>query len=466
MIKKLFYIAALLLPSLAYGGSPNADLSVQVMPSGGGIACDVGPNYAGSVPAPAQAAGFTHCALNADFTTNTTDSHGVNFSNINTWLYECGGSGAVTWNNTTFHSYYNDGGNGHVPAVGPLSCGTGTTLGTDGGSQVAQLQWPASANLWAYVLDWPNCEWCNPAGGPNGTGLPQAFYVETLFRTAPASWAITGDSGAPMDWWQDNNCSSGGCPGGYVGQEIDFGETHSSWYNGTTAQFYQSAGGQQVNFTFNPNVYNTWGTLITQDGAGNTSVCTYINGVRVTDVHSANNGCTQQSGYDTTVSTRNRNIAMWYGFNTCFGSCTPPSLATLYIKDIRIFACSGYWSSSCFGNLVTSAAETETRFAWLKGLYDKVADLVAPQAHADPFSPPLLGEWMCTNGKFDSHDTCMPPEFKGQNWWAACLSGRTDCVHSDAAYLGRLDEKMSPVRGPGYCYTGQPFTCSPDGKVP
>jgi hypothetical protein len=35
---------------------------------GGGILCDIGPTYGGSVPAAASLAGFTHCAANYDFT--------------------------------------------------------------------------------------------------------------------------------------------------------------------------------------------------------------------------------------------------------------------------------------------------------------------------------------------------------------------------------------------------------------
>ena len=34
MIKKLFFVAALLAPNLAYAGNPSTDLSVQVVPPG------------------------------------------------------------------------------------------------------------------------------------------------------------------------------------------------------------------------------------------------------------------------------------------------------------------------------------------------------------------------------------------------------------------------------------------------
>ena len=64
MQRTLLFAAVLLAPNLAY----SADLSVQAVPaSSDGIACDIGPNYTGAVPAAALAAGFTHCAANYDF---------------------------------------------------------------------------------------------------------------------------------------------------------------------------------------------------------------------------------------------------------------------------------------------------------------------------------------------------------------------------------------------------------------
>src|ERR1700755_432534 len=58
MIKRLFLLAALLAPQLAYGANPSANLSVQIVPSVSTPA----------VPAAAAAAGFTTLAANYDFT--------------------------------------------------------------------------------------------------------------------------------------------------------------------------------------------------------------------------------------------------------------------------------------------------------------------------------------------------------------------------------------------------------------
>src|SRR5438132_7216373 len=57
MIRRLFFMAALLAPGLTYGADPSAPLSVQVVP----------PGVAPPVPAAAQTAGFAALAFDGDF---------------------------------------------------------------------------------------------------------------------------------------------------------------------------------------------------------------------------------------------------------------------------------------------------------------------------------------------------------------------------------------------------------------
>ena len=93
MIKKLLFTAALLVPGLAYGQNPSTNLSAQVVPAGSDpIACDIGPAYTGSIPAPAQAMGYTHCAANYNFTNSY-------FTTVSNWL-------ACTDDGTTFHLFW------------------------------------------------------------------------------------------------------------------------------------------------------------------------------------------------------------------------------------------------------------------------------------------------------------------------------------------------------------------------
>src|SRR5690242_7504818 len=89
MIKRVLFAAVLLMPALAYGQNPSASLTDQAA-----IACDVGTPYIGSIPAPAKAAGFTHCVANYDFTQTGPFTSGGNtyrWSNLSSWL-ECAGA--------------------------------------------------------------------------------------------------------------------------------------------------------------------------------------------------------------------------------------------------------------------------------------------------------------------------------------------------------------------------------------
>src|ERR1700730_18026778 len=90
MIKQLFFMAALLVPGLAYGGNPSADLQVQIVPAG-----------SPPVPAAAQAANFTTLALNSDFTS-------AFYANRAHWL-DCAGATNPIWYNVVY-------------GVGPAPC--------------------------------------------------------------------------------------------------------------------------------------------------------------------------------------------------------------------------------------------------------------------------------------------------------------------------------------------------------
>lgn len=83
----------------------------------------------------------------------------------------------------------------------------------------------------------------------------------------------------------------------------------------------------------------------------------------------------------------------------------------------------------------------------------------------DSFNPPEGGYWVCPNGEIGRAIHCFPPDFQGVGkWWEHCIPSRADCVHSETAVIGWRD--MRVMRGPGYCYSGQPYTCARDGKWP
>jgi len=88
--------------------------------------------------------------------------------------------------------------------------------------------------------------------------------------------------------------------------------------------------------------------------------------------------------------------------------------------------------------------------------------LAAPAYAVEVFDPPFGGLWVCPDGHAAVRG-CMPPEFNGVQWWKACFANRTDCAYSDTAIVGW---DFFAKRGPGYCYTQQPYTCSPNGTWP
>src|SRR5712672_250684 len=105
MIKKLFFTAALLVPGIAYGADPSANLPIQIVPAGP------------AVPAPAAAAGFTTRVLHSDFTSPA-------YADTSTWLQCAGASSPIWW--TTNNANYKK--------------GTCPIITTDGGVQVFQFR--------------------------------------------------------------------------------------------------------------------------------------------------------------------------------------------------------------------------------------------------------------------------------------------------------------------------------------
>jgi hypothetical protein len=74
----------------AVTGAPD----YSITPSGGAIACDIGPALTGAIPAAATQAGSTHCGANYDFTqagSFTSGGHTYQWSNLSSWL-ECAGA--------------------------------------------------------------------------------------------------------------------------------------------------------------------------------------------------------------------------------------------------------------------------------------------------------------------------------------------------------------------------------------
>jgi hypothetical protein len=442
----------------------------SVVSVGAGVACEQGPNVS-AVPAPAAAAGFNHCILNADFRTNTTDANGINWSQPSTYVAECGAPDNAQ--HALWHMIFNWPGSNysHMP------CNRFILL-QDAGVQVADFNWyPSDYNshlALINVFNWPGSQ-LSGAGGPYNLGTGQLQYYEILFRTTPQTWVTSFSAHTqPVDFWKDQ-CNGCGNPVNFA--EIDWWELNANGYfqTGTDAQPVQW-GGSGGAYYQDATIYHTSGYLVTSDGT-NASVCAYLDGGVATRTTAAPCPVGDFTGHDVL----NGEFAQWVGGDDCFSDATHPQgcepyPAEVYIQYIRIFSCDGFWTSgtACQGPVIQDGAlDNGHRFAWLGKAFNwlfstaKADDKPAPSL--DKFSLPSHGLWMCPDGskRTGAHGgiVCIPSELLGKDWWKECVAGRTDCVHSERAFLG-WDEKYLAKRGPGYCYTQQPYTCSPDGKLP
>jgi len=102
MMKTVFLTIALLVPGLAYGGNPSANLSVQVIPAGNASTCDA---IMGQAATDAATAGFNTCALYNDFTTPIPNTVGTGLPS--NWLdcnLDAGTSSVWYWGFSLFQN--------------------------------------------------------------------------------------------------------------------------------------------------------------------------------------------------------------------------------------------------------------------------------------------------------------------------------------------------------------------------
>jgi hypothetical protein len=492
MIKTLFFAAALLVPGLADAGTPSADLSGQIVPAGSGISCDQGPNV-GAIPAAAQAAGFTHCALNADFTSNTTDANGINFSNTSTFIDQCGANTSI-YHFSLGLGFGPNGGPGDT--VAPCNYATIVNDSAGGASQALKLIYNSSdqANFLtccansSHPFNGPRVtqlSWPTNFNNSIGSNIPPFYYVEITFRIPQSSVTVSGGHTIPVEFW--NNAwqneqdaianfqfeANSGCtsPCNNWGYAAGLG----TFLNQN--QYYRSPQGYVIGPDLpNPvyvdgsdwDHYHTISFLLTSDTTA-IAQCTYKDESRRNCV---------EAGLDpaSTAATnqRNNNFTTWLGDAACYTSgaaagCLTGFPVTMYITSIRLWSCATYKTTNCTGTLITSENDDHRRFAALRNIMHWASEKMAPSAHADPFEGHWSPRWYCPDGKLEGSywSGCWPKELGSGAWWKVCMPGRDDCVWSPTAYLGD-DTSLPPraIRGPGYCYTKQPYTCSPDGKVP
>ncbi len=368
MIKQLFLTAALLLPGLAYAGNPSADLSTQIVPAappptppppGGNIACDQGPN-ASAIPAPAQRAGFTHCALNADFTIV-----GGPFSDPSTFVNPCGASNSLWPNGSNFY-WENFLDASKHPPCSRVSIITDPVFG----GQTLHLQYqPVDFNSGGSSRnDWNELNWPVGYSMIAGRVLPIEMYVEITFRTTVTSLNQHDGSIELFGPWNNpmNTPQSGGRVSEMDFDEIiDGGQTYGGppWQNayasvlGNRNCAYALNGGCDLTQNLlDWTSYHELGDLVTSDGIANLANCAYIDGIMQL-CHTLNVSDSQYLDYP--ANTVSFNLG-GNGPGNPFPNGGCPTMGTCiinnvdgYIQSIHVWMCDNYKTQTCPGTVVS-----------------------------------------------------------------------------------------------------------------
>lgn len=333
MIKRLLFAAALLVPGLAYGGNPSANLSIQVVPATTGGTCG---SITGQAGTDAAVAGFNTCALYNDFTTAIPNSVGTGLPAG--WL-NCNGRTTDTnavWNNNS---------------IGTVECSVQQITDPTYGNLTLDLDFKA-ANI-QQNTGWPgNMMALETLSGVNdGVGVNPAHsfsnaYYEITYRVNPVPGTF---SGGTQTFWQFL-CCGGSYP--FVdneifedwstwGSNIDYGD--NQWLNSSTI----SNTNERHDIHGDATVYHTIGVLFTSNSAA-FSQCEYYDGARTSCV--GNNFITGANG------TQRRILTIWNGVTcgfdptvtSCVGSFTD---SHMYIKSIKVLTCPAEpTGGSCIGN--------------------------------------------------------------------------------------------------------------------
>jgi hypothetical protein len=348
----LLFVAALLLPDLASSvasAEPTATLTVEIAPV---TTCDNGDPL--PVPAMAAAAGFSHCALHADFT-----KVGGAFSDIAKFIDGCGATGSKI-----FQAYYAYSGT-------PVPCKR-MDIETDGATQVLHLQYLRGDSAGTGVirpveLAYPTLHhkgavqsgWPQPAS-PGTENLPQEMYAEITFRL-PVYSLNQGQLGRdiPFAWWQMGGAGEpkvGGIEVDYI--EINSDSNFGSGWNNSTGMrdWCTTASCNHINQPIVTHTdythYHTFGVLVTSDlgtsAESNFAKCLFTDGVL--------NGCqtispADATGYRTDRSKFFNYAAVWVGNN---GGSQGPNYESInpvdvYIQSMTIWECPDYATMNCPG---------------------------------------------------------------------------------------------------------------------
>jgi hypothetical protein len=354
MIKKLFFLAALLAPCLAYGGNPSADLSGQVVPAAPSSVCS---NPA--VPSPAQAAGFTTLAYCADFTQQASSNNVLNGTpRIEPWTtmawLDCNGTqpAGAQWVDYTGTAPVNN------QPENPCSAKTIAVDPATGTKALLMLVTPTNGDPTTHIARLgitTAIDPCSNSANPCYEVFPITnMYAEINWRqdiTAVTNF-VTSQGNVVTDfwsWWANTSGSSGGC------LEVDFIELFSAHFSSNGIVNYDCGGTlnpwNPANFTFDSN-YHTDGALSTSDRTTKMAECSYHDGV------ASPSACNIMSGAHPAALAEQGYISIWNlaGFPTPASGDVP-----LYVAWVRVWSCSG-WNTTGDPRTTANTCNTASPF--------------------------------------------------------------------------------------------------------
>jgi hypothetical protein len=363
MLKNILLAGALLVPVLAYGGSPNTDLSVQIVPAAsttpppssptppppppsptppppsGGTACGATP--VGAAASDVTAAGFNTCALYYDWTYGIPNSVG---NGLTTSWIDCSQSGGTSPNaDWTWGQNWVDL-NGTTPCTANGNSSNSDIFeDTDSnGNPALHIVTPASqmtagTNYWALTTG-PYAG-AYPEPNVDGDTLPwnfgDGFYIETTYKDSLNN-SVEAYNGMELFNFGISNYSSS-CEGT---TELDFMETDGA-NTGYVAAHSDSANcgsSQPVGYTVSANTtgYTTVGALVTNNGTNDVRICQYVNGTRT--------GCNDVPMVDSEGQVYERRPILFKAGYTCTSGTCPQ--ADSWIKYVKVYSCSNWQSST------------------------------------------------------------------------------------------------------------------------
>jgi hypothetical protein len=354
------------------GGNNNFILTVI---AGGAVACDYGPNTTlptGTVGTDLAAAGFTHCALNANFTdsSGTTGGNGWVMNNLATYVGACG---TDAWGKIWFKWVNGAGSNGDSAADAPCNR---LSLVADGSvPQVLSFQF-ANADIVkgssqansriGLGLWWPLC---GNACASMKPALPTAHYMEFTYRMTglsqspgqiiDASEASIFDNDnmvQPNQQWFDFSMLEGASSGFNSNLSLDHYQYDSSGVN---------LNKNTANFSYVPDLgnYHTSSYLTTTNASTEADSCFYYDGANATKVAtsgwtSGTSFCSHWLNWNNTgtgpLSYHDDRVWKFIGAfqNFPFTNASLSNTLTIFLKSIRVFTCNTYTG---LGNNCTTA---------------------------------------------------------------------------------------------------------------